>query len=259
MSYNLSVKHFDDVGEISLSYFVNPIITGLPGGGEKNDSSISSFSQLDNLSVEQPGSSSSADNKIRSLRRTKQMIYDLARSNSWDYFATFTFSDSWRYEYDICKKKLQKFLNNLRSRYACDLKYICIPEHHEDGAYHFHGLFADLPADLLTSSVSRPGEFYMERFPFGRNFFSPVQSSERVSNYITKYITKDYIDLPGKQRYIRSQNLNMPKKETYLIEDETLIEIIKDRFPGYAVAHTYNGQNSSTYIQLKRLPQKPET
>ena len=45
-----------------------------------------------------------------SLSRTKQKVYQYARSNSWDWFVTFTFSDKKvnRYDYDECTKVLSK-------------------------------------------------------------------------------------------------------------------------------------------------------
>lgn len=81
-----------------------------------------------------------------SVTRSKNKIHDLARSETWEYFITLTYDSSKtdRYDYSACLKKCQKWLNNQRSRYAQDLAYIFVPEKHKDGAYHFHGLVANV-------------------------------------------------------------------------------------------------------------------
>lgn len=79
--------------------------------------------------------------------RAKNKIYDYARSNQWEWFLTFTFSPEKvnRSDYDECKKKLTKWLNNMSNKF-CDgqLKYLVVPELHKDMTnWHFHGLFAN--------------------------------------------------------------------------------------------------------------------
>ena len=70
-----------------------------------------------------------------SLKRTKQKVYQYARSNYWDWFVTFTFSPDKvdRFSYDACVKLLSKWLNNVR-RDAPDVRYIIVPEQHKSGA-----------------------------------------------------------------------------------------------------------------------------
>ena len=89
-----------------------------------------------------------------SVTRSKNKIHDLARSETWEYFITLTYDSSKtdRYDYSACLKKCQKWLNNQRSRYAHDLAYIFVPEKHKDGAYHFHGLIANVGNMKLVDS-----------------------------------------------------------------------------------------------------------
>ena len=92
-------------------------------------------------------------NMLDSDRRALKKIYDYARSNTWDYFVTLKFSSEVcnRYSYDDVTKKLKQWLNNTSKR-KCDkqLKYLLVPELHQDGAIHFHGFFSNLPLALLT-------------------------------------------------------------------------------------------------------------
>lgn len=80
-----------------------------------------------------------------SQNRTIQKIYEITRSNMWEYFITLTFDpkkvDSFNYE--EVSKKLSKWLNHLKERYAPDLRYIVVPELHKSGRYHFHGMLAN--------------------------------------------------------------------------------------------------------------------
>ena len=78
--------------------------------------------------------------------RSKNKIHDLARSETWEYFVTLTYHSSKtdRYDYNECLKKCRVWLNNQRRSYAQDLAYIFVPEKHKDGAYHFHGLIANV-------------------------------------------------------------------------------------------------------------------
>ena len=81
-----------------------------------------------------------------SLGKTKNTIYNIARSNIWKWFITLTLSPEKvdRSSYDECTKKLQNFLDNLRRRYCPKLKYLIVHELLKDRTnYHFHGLLAD--------------------------------------------------------------------------------------------------------------------
>ena len=91
MSYNFQIKDYGNE-EVQIAYFPNLVTTG----GIKNENISSTFFDNKQTSINDINSTSTSEettqfNKIRSLRRTKQTIYDLARCNDWQYFATFTF------------------------------------------------------------------------------------------------------------------------------------------------------------------------
>ena len=77
-----------------------------------------------------------------SRNRAKNMIYDYARTNDFEYFVTMTFNpdkvDS--FNYVACSQKLSDWLKNLRRRVAPDIRYLFVPELHKSGRYHFHGI-----------------------------------------------------------------------------------------------------------------------
>lgn len=93
----------------------------------------------------------------RSVRRAKKAVQDLARSNDWAWFVTLTLDPEKvdRYDPDEVLKHLRHWLgNNVRRR---GLRYVLVPEHHKDGAIHFHGLFNDALEAVDSGTMSVPG------------------------------------------------------------------------------------------------------
>ncbi len=169
-----------------------------------------------------------------SMKRTKGKVYNYAKCNDWDWFVTFTFSPDKvnRYDYDLCVKKISKWLNNIR-RSSPALSYLVVPERHKDGAWHFHGLFKGLDERQIVwtgryvikrvrtlgrSKYVRTKEkiYKFGSYKLGWMTATRIQDKERVTSYITKYITKELCDSSyGRKRYWCSRNLLLPTEETY--------------------------------------------
>uniref|UniRef100_UPI001F25B1EF rolling circle replication-associated protein n=1 Tax=Enterocloster aldenensis TaxID=358742 RepID=UPI001F25B1EF len=172
-----------------------------------------------------------------SLKRTRKKVYDYAKSNEWEWFVTFTFSPDKvdRYDYDECTKKLSKWIKNLKMRSSPALSYLVVPEQHKDGAYHFHGLFSGID----DKQIIWTGKYVVKRVPGNRSKFvrtkekiykigsyklgwmtaTRVREMEKVTSYITKYITKDMLDgLHGRKRYWCSRNLVLPLEEVFILD-----------------------------------------
>lgn len=179
----------------------------------------------------------SVDMSEKSMKRTRAKVLDYARCNEWEWFVTFTFSHHKvnRYDYDECTKKLGKWLNNLR-RSSPTLTYLVVPERHKDGAYHFHGLFSGISEKQIVWT----GKYVVKRVRGPRSRFlrtsdkiykigsyklgwmtaTRVRDNERVTSYITKYITKDMLEgLQGKKRYWCTRNLLLPVEEVYNLDE----------------------------------------
>lgn len=158
--------------------------------------------------------------KTYHLKQTKNSIYDIARSNEWDWFITITFdrnkTDSSDYDIVVCR--LKYFLNNLQKRQCPNLKYLIVPELHADGKhYHFHGLLAN--CDGINFSYSGKNDrkskkpiYNILNWKLGFTTATQVGDTQRVSSYITKYITKECVAvLKNKKRYYTSHNVNRPQ------------------------------------------------
>ena len=129
-----------------------------------------------------------------SISRSKSRVYEIAYCNEWDWFFTGTLSPklvNYRYDLDLFIKDLGKFINNYNSRNPdYKVKYLLIPEQHDDGAWHIHGLISGInPKDIF---INENGYYSWKQYhnKFGYMSFSRIKSLTRVSGYITKYISK---------------------------------------------------------------------
>lgn len=93
----------------------------------------------------------------RSVRRARKAVRDIARSNDWAYFVTLTLDPERvdRYDFAAIWKHLRHWLGNCVRRKG--LAYLLVPEHHKDGAIHFHGFFNDALEAVDSGTMSVPG------------------------------------------------------------------------------------------------------
>lgn len=163
------------------------------------------------------------ENLRRSVRRTKNKIYDIARCNMWEWFFTLTFNpekvDS--YDYEITSKKLSKWLNNMRMK-CPEMKYIVIPELHESGRWHFHGLFANVEEMEFVDSGKRDKKgriiYNVGNYGLGFSTATEIDDWHKACSYIAKYVTKEMCAVTAcKKRYWASRNVDMPIVEEFLV------------------------------------------
>ena len=169
-----------------------------------------------------------------SLSRTRAAIFELALCNPWEWFVTLTLNPEFHDRKDLksYKKKLSAFLKNYNRLNQTAIKYLLIPELHNDKiSWHMHGLMMGLPQAHLEAfreeeklpiqiliELKRGNQIY--HWPayekaFGHITISKIRSGEAVSKYITKYVTKDLnytrIDL-NDHLYYCSQGLKRAEK-----------------------------------------------
>lgn len=179
-----------------------------------------------------------------SVNRTVNQIYTISRANKWEYFITLTIDPKKldNTDFNLVSEKLNIWTNNLKKRYAPDLKYIIVPELHKDKSkWHFHGLFADIGKMPLTFSgkvcvgkfvydyVKKPFATKIYNIPLWKYGFSTatiIRDSSKASSYITKYITKDLSHiLQNQHRYLASQNIDKPLERVFNIDYDELTRI----------------------------------
>lgn len=182
--------------------------------------------------------------RYKNLYKSKSNLIDLAYHNSliknWEYFITFTFNQKKinSFNYNIVSDILSKFLDNLKHQNK-NMRYILVPELHKSGAIHFHGVFSNLdnikliPARNLKTNkfIYKNGLkiYNITNYKYGFTTASKIKNQEAVSVYISKYMTKNLIDLDFKKRYWASKNLERPKIEyAHLNLDNLSFNIKKD-------------------------------
>ena len=172
-----------------------------------------------------------------SLNRTIHSIYKYSRQCDWEYFITLTFNEECvdRYDFSECMKKANKWFNNQRNRFATDLKYLFVPEQHKDGAWHIHGVICDTGSMKIEdsgrvaigkksyvrneSNNHYPTIYNLGGWKFGFSTATAVRDTDKVSTYITKYITKEICETSkGRKRYYRSQNIPEPTETEFFVE-----------------------------------------
>lgn len=159
-----------------------------------------------------------------SYSRACRCVLDYALCNSWDYFFTGTIDKSKfdRFDLDTFDKKFKQWIRDQRKKYiGHDFAFLVVPEHHDDGAWHLHGLLRGLPFDRLQlfdpvrhplklcNGVYRYWEDYNAKFGFSS--VAPIKSPVRCAFYIQKYVSKDLSKRAediGKHLYSHSQGLN---------------------------------------------------
>lgn len=152
--------------------------------------------------------------EYESFARSKRTVIDYGMNNDWDYFVTITFDGRKVDRYNAAKvlAKLQYALKDYRRFYDDDFAYVLVPELHEDGAIHWHGLFRIGRSDLVERHWDREKccvyyrlEFFYRRL--GRFRLDKVASNPGfVAAYITKYMTKENERI-FQRRYLCSKGL----------------------------------------------------
>lgn len=153
-----------------------------------------------------------------SRSRTIQKIYDYAHANTWEWFLTLTFDPSQvdRYNYDDCCRLLSLWLDRTR-KYNPDMKYIIVPELHEDGAFHFHGLFSGISEEHFT--YWKNGIFHVSNYGYGFTTATKVKDTLKAAGYIGKYITKELCAVSKfRKRYWASRNLMIGEVKTLVLQ-----------------------------------------
>lgn len=186
--------------------------------------------------------------------RTRKQIYAIRRrikwyalANDFRWFITLTYDPEKinSSDFEIAKKTLLRWCRRMRDRYK-RFDYIIIPELHQSGAVHFHGLLGDVPADFVKATHPRTGKplvrhdrqvYNLTDWEYGYTDCEQIESPERAASYITKYVTTALLtnkEMYNKKRYFNSQGLHRPDV-SYAMEDN---EELRDFIPNFGVIDT---------------------
>lgn len=147
-----------------------------------------------------------------SLKRAKEKVFDIVKSNNFDMFVTLTLDPKKianRYDPKLVSKKLKKWCNNCVERKG--LNYVLLPEHHKDGAIHMHMLCSADKFNLEDSGLTdKSGRtiYNLKDWSFGFSTAIYITGDiENTAKYVTKYITKDSEKIFGSFYYAGGKSL----------------------------------------------------
>lgn len=155
------------------------------------------------------------ESRLANLYKTKNKLRDYAKNNSFDKFWTLTFdpkicgaSDDYRFA------EMEKWLRKMRDTYG-KFNYLAVPERHKSGQIHWHMMTGYFEPKLIDSGKEyRNTPIYnCPEWEFGFTNIQSVRSKKKISNYVSKYITKDLMDSPArrnKKKYWASRSLELP-------------------------------------------------
>lgn len=208
-----------------------------------NSYKLTQLATMRNAGVEVPYTPKNTVNSEKlanNLCRARARILEIGLCNLWDYFVTFTLRAEEHDRYDLERyiKTLSQWLRDLRKRYGQAVRYLLIPERHKDGAWHMHGLLAQLPPGALVpfDPAQRLPEYIRRKLQQGEPIYNwpayaakfgyvtvePLRSQTRAVAYITKYITKDLqrsVTRMGAHLYYASHGL----QRAQLVKKGTLV------------------------------------
>lgn len=171
-----------------------------------------------------------------SLSRTKNTIYNIARSHNWKWFVTFTFNrqKTDASDFKAVMKRMSRNLDNTKQRKCPNLKYLVVPELHLDKTnYHFHGLFSgcDELQFVFSGHFDKKGRpvFNIPSWSWGWTTATLIDDSASASNYICKYITKETENyLFGQRRYLSNASKTEPEKHFVYNTKMEIMESVAD-------------------------------
>lgn len=191
------------------------------------------------------------DEKLENnISRARATIFELAMCNDWQYFVTLTLSPKKydRYNLEKFRKDLSKFINNYNTHCRLNIKYMFVPEQHQDGAWHMHGFIKGLTDKEFEPFKIKFGQklpqYIVDRIAegreicnwiqfadkFGYTVLEAVRSKEAASMYVMKYISKNLaksIKELGAHLYYCSKGL---KRAEFVIREERIRDAF---FPDY--------------------------
>ncbi len=132
------------------------------------------------------------NNEVRSdsALRARKTVYDIARLNRFRWFITWTLDKKEidRYDAKIISRKLQTFLRNRVNRNALQM----------------HGLISGIMEMVDSGKKTKAGQviYNMPQWKYGWSTAIELdENTARISNYITKYISKDFKKIFGSFYY----------------------------------------------------------
>ena len=174
----------------------------------------------------EPGKKSEGEDMLRSMRRARAKLRRLALANDFEWFVTLTLAPDRidRYDPAAVTKALGRWADNMVRRHG--LRYILVPEQHQDGAFHFHGFMAGRGLRLVESGVEWDGRpvYNLPQWTLGFTTAQRLYGDYHAAvGYCCKYIGKADGQRPLGRWYYSGGALQEPRRD-YVDLDYGLVE-----------------------------------
>ena len=171
------------------------------------------------------GKKSEGDDRLRSMRRARAKVRRLALANGFDWFVTLTLDPAKvdRYDPKAIMQTVNRWLDNMVRRHG--LRYILVPEQHQDGAYHFHGFFAGDVEAVPSGHHDDHGHEFFNLPQWGYGYTTALRLYGTYSQavaYVCKYIGKQDGQRPMGRWYYSGGGLKEPDKLYTTLDYSTL-------------------------------------
>ncbi|MBQ9761672.1 MAG: hypothetical protein IJV82_01180 [Oscillospiraceae bacterium] len=162
------------------------------------------------------GKKSEGDDALRSMRRARAKVRRLALANDFTHFVTLTLSPEKidRYDGKAIVRALGQWADNMVRRKG--LRYVLVPERHQDSAFHFHGFFAGAGLELVDSGHLIGGRtaYNLPQWSLGFSTAQELYGDYTAAvAYVCKYIGKQDGERPLGRWYYSGGALKEPAKE----------------------------------------------
>lgn len=183
-------------------------------GVAKGDNSSAPLYKNNDEHEQSVGESQNQESLNVSIRRTRRQLFEYAQNNDFKYFITLTFDPSKTdsSKVDVVLKSVQKLTKQFRS---LGIQYVMAPELHplHGEALHIHGFITECSVYSSNHFDKYGAEIFKIAYwenAFGFSYCKRIDNTQyrySVSNYLSKYMTKDFLVSLGKKRYWASKSL----------------------------------------------------
>lgn len=169
----------------------------------------------------------------RAKRRARAKVRQLALANpDFRWFVTLTLDAARINRYDPVEvvRKMSTWCDNRVRRKG--LKYILVPELHQDGAIHFHGFFNDALEAVDSGHVDKRGHKIYNLPDWDWGFTRAVELYGEYGaavTYTTKYIGKESRKIGGRW-YYSGGDLQLPEEKEIPLNYWELMELQDEEF-----------------------------
>lgn len=174
-----------------------------------------------------------------SFARTQQKVFQIIEANHRQHgpfkpvFATLTFADQY-HERKKTDRLVALFIKRLNRYVGHKIMYIFVPERHQSGAIHYHGVFFNLPfipIKILSEQI----------YGYGYIDVQIPKKLKSITGYISKYITKDVFKMIDKQKksYLIPKGLIHPVTRFDFFEPTDRMVIINKKYLPHSLVIKY--------------------